>query len=76
MQLPGTLFRQSLKNKKKFILRKFLTFQEISYIFSKESFSDISGNENRKKNYSYFRKQNFFIFQETVTPKKKLYFRK
>ena len=74
MQLPGTLFRQSLKNKKKFILRKFLTFQEISYIFSKESFSDISGNENRKKNYSYFRKQNFFIFQETVTPKKKIIF--
>ena len=72
MQLPGTLFRQSLKNKKKSILKKFFIFQEmkISYIFSKESFSDISGNENRKKNYSYFRKQKFFIFQEMVTPKK------
>ena len=39
---------------------------EISYIFSKESFPYISGNQHpEKKNSLYFRKRNFLIFQET-----------
>ena len=35
---------------------------KISYIFSKESFSYTSRNENPEKNSLYFRKWNFFIF--------------
>ena len=44
-------------------------------IFSKESFSYISGNGPRKISV-YFRKQNFLIYQETETLKNFLYFRK
>ena len=48
---------------------------EISYIFSKESFPYISGNQHPEKKtpyisgngtFSYFRKQNFLIFQEEL----------
>ena len=53
MELPGALLGPSSENKKNLPRKKFLIFQEIklfesnienSYIFSKESFSYISGN--------------------------------
>ena len=69
-------------------IKKFLIFEEmelfsqkkkpsekIDCIFSKESFSYISGNGPRKISV-YFRKQNFLIYQETETLKNFLYFRK
>ena len=49
--------------------------EKIDCIFSKESFSYISGNGPRKISV-YFRKQNFLIYQETETLKNFLYFRK
>ena len=55
---------------------------EISYIFSKESFSSIQETElflyfrkqKPRKNSLYFRKRNFFIFHKTETLKKLLIF--
>ena len=76
-ELLGALLSEK-KERKKFILRKFLIFKEmgISYIFLKESVSYISGNGNHEKSSLYFRKRNFLIFQETETIKNFLYFRK
>ena len=64
-------------------IKKFLIFWEMElscsnikenfYIFSKGSFSYISGNRNPKKNFVYFKKQNFLTLWERK-PKKLLIF--
>ena len=62
-------------------IKKFLIFlgngnpEKTSYIFSKESFSYISGNGNHKKKL-YFRKQNFLCSknEKNVLLKSFLYF--
>ena len=46
-------------------IKKFLIFSE------KKAY--VSGNRNLKKNFLYFRKWNFLIFQETETLKNFLY---